>query len=397
MRDTGFPCLCGIAASTLLFAATSAIAGEAPADRLKALVDAAVQPVMKANDIPGLAVAISLKGEPHYFSYGLASKEDGRRVTPETLFEIGSVSKTFTATLAGYALAQDKMRLDDRASQHWPALQGSRFDGISLLDLATYTAGGLPLQFPDSVQKDQAQIRDYYRQWQPTYAPGSQRLYSNPSIGLFGYLAARSLGQPFERIMEQQLFPALGLEQTHLDVPEAALAQYAQGYGKDDRPLRVGPGPLDAEGYGVKTSAADLLRFVDANLHPERLDRPWAQALDATHRGYYKVGDMTQGLGWEAYDWPIPLKRLQAGNSTPMALQPHRIARLPAPQALEGQRLLNKTGSTNGFGAYVAFIPGRDLGLVILANRNYPNAERVKIAYAILSGLEQQAKVPLKR
>ncbi|HBO4296303.1 TPA: PDC family class C beta-lactamase [Pseudomonas aeruginosa] len=397
MRDTRFPCLCGIAASTLLFATTPAIAGEAPADRLKALVDAAVQPVMKANDIPGLAVAISLKGEPHYFSYGLASKEDGRQVTPETLFEIGSVSKTFTATLAGYALTQDKMRLDDRASQHWPALQGSRFDGISLLDLATYTAGGLPLQFPDSVQKDQAQIRDYYRQWQPTYAPGSQRLYSNPSIGLFGYLAARSLGQPFERLMEQQVFPALGLEQTHLDVPEAALAQYAQGYGKDDRPLRVGPGPLDAEGYGVKTSAADLLRFVDANLHPERLDRPWAQALDATHRGYYKVGDMTQGLGWEAYDWPISLKRLQAGNSTPMALQPHRIARLPAPQALEGQRLLNKTGSTNGFGAYVAFVPGRDLGLVILANRNYPNAERVKIAYAILSGLEQQAKVPLKR
>ncbi|HCR1678402.1 TPA: PDC family class C beta-lactamase, partial [Pseudomonas aeruginosa] len=390
MRDTRFPCLCGIAASTLLFATTPAIAGEAPADRLKALVDAAVQPVMKANDIPGLAVAISLKGEPHYFSYGLASKEDGRRVTPETLFEIGSVSKTFTATLAGYALAQDKMRLDDRASQHWPALQGSRFDGISLLDLATYTAGGLPLQFPDSVQKDQAQIRDYYRQWQPTYAPGSQRRYSNPSIGLFGYLAARSLGQPFERLMEQQVFPALGLEQTHLDVPEAALAQYAQGYGKDDRPLRVGPGPLDAEGYGVKTSAADLLRFVDANLHPERLDRPWAQALDATHRGYYKVGDMTQGLGWEAYDWPISLKRLQAGNSTPMALQPHRIARLPAPQALEGQRLLNKTGSTNGFGAYVAFVPGRDLGLVILANRNYPNAERGKIAYAILSGLEQQ-------
>ncbi|HGM8391204.1 class C beta-lactamase PDC-207 [Pseudomonas aeruginosa] len=397
MRDTRFPCLCGIAASTLLFATTPAIAGEAPADRLKALVDAAVQPVMKANDIPGLAVAISLKGEPHYFSYGLASKEDGRRVTPETLFEIGSVSKTFTATLAGYALAQDKMRLDDRASQHWPALQGSRFDGISLLDLATYTAGGLPLQFPDSVQKDQAQIRDYYRQWQPTYAPGSQRRYSNPSIGLFGYLAARSLGQPFERLMEQQVFPALGLEQTHLDVPEAALAQYAQGYGKDDRPLRVGPGPLDAESYGVKTSAADLLRFVDANLHPERLDRPWAQALDATHRGYYKVGDMTQGLGWEAYDWPISLKRLQAGNSTPMALQPHRIARLPAPQALEGQRLLNKTGSTNGFGAYVAFVPGRDLGLVILANRNYPNAERVKIAYAILSGLEQQGKVPLKR
>ena len=241
MRDTRFPCLCGIAASHCC-SPPPAIAGEAPADRLKALVDAAVQPVMKANDIPGLAVAISLKGEPHYFSYGLASK----RGRPP-----GDAGDPVRDRLGEQDLhrhprrlcpARDKMRLDDRASQHWPALQGSRFDGISLLDLATYTAGGLPLQFPDSVQKDQAQIRDYYRQWQPTYAPGSQRLYSNPSIGLFGYLAARSLGQPFERLMEQQVFPALGLEQTHLDVPEAALAQYARGYGKDDRPLRVGPG-----------------------------------------------------------------------------------------------------------------------------------------------------------
>ena len=351
---------------------------------------------MKANDIPGLAVAISLKGEPHYFSYGLASKEDGRQVTPETLFEIGSVSKTFTATLAGYALAQDKMRLDDRASQHWPALQGSRFDSISLLDLATYTAGGLPLQFPDSVQKDQAQIRDYYRQWQPTYAPGSQRLYSNPSIGLFGYLAARSLGQPFERLMEQQVFPALGLEQTHLDVPEAALAQYAQGYGKDDRPYGSVPaaGCRRLRGEDQRGRPAALRRCQPASGAP---DRPWAQALDATHRGYYKVGDMTQGLGWEAYDWPIspeaPAGRQLDADGAATA-QDRQAARATG---AGGQRLLNKTGSTNGFGAYVAFVPGRDLGLVILANRNYPNAERVKIAYAILSGLEQQGKVPLKR
>ena len=53
MRDTRFPCLCGIAASHCCSPPPPAIAGEAPADRLKALVDAAVQPVMKANDIPG--------------------------------------------------------------------------------------------------------------------------------------------------------------------------------------------------------------------------------------------------------------------------------------------------------------------------------------------------------
>ena len=249
MRDTRFPCLCGIAASTLLFATTPAIAGEAPADRLKALVDAAVQPVMKANDIPGLAVAISLKGEPHYFSYGLASKEDGRRVTPETLFEIGSVSKTFTATLAGYALTQDKMRLDDRASQHWPALQGSRFDGISLLDLATYTAGGLPLQFPDSVQKDRAQIRDYYRQWQrPTRRAASASIPTRASAR--SAISPRAAWPAVRTAHGAASVPGTGPRTDPLRRARGGAGAVRPGYGKDDRPLRVGPGPLDAEGYG---------------------------------------------------------------------------------------------------------------------------------------------------
>ena len=66
---------------------------------------------------------------------------------------------------------------------------------------------------------------------------------------------------------------------------------------------------------------------------------------------------MTQGLGWEATTGRS-LKRLQAGSSTPMALQPHRILEAARATGAGGQRLLNKTGSTNGFGAYVAFVPG---------------------------------------
>ena len=195
------------------------------------------------------------------------------------------------------------MRLDDRASQHWPALQGSRFDGISLLDLA-YTAGGLPPQFPDSVQKD----------------PGTDPRLLPPVAADLRAGQPAPLFQPEHRPvrLSRRAQPGPAVRTAHgaasvpgtgprTDPPRRArggAGAVRQGYGKDDRPLRVGPGPLDAEGYGVKTSAADLLRFVDANLHPERLDRQ-AQALDATHRGYYKVGDMTQGLGWEAYDWPI--------------------------------------------------------------------------------------------
>jgi beta-lactamase class C len=97
---------------------------------------------------------------------------------------------------------------------------------------------------------------------------------------------------------------------------------------------------------------------------------------------------MTQGLGWEYYPYPIALQALIDGNSTPMAMEPHRPHWLATPQAQPANVLYNKTGSTGGFGAYVAYVPSKDMGVVILANKNYPNAERVKVAHAILSALD---------
>ncbi|MNK93380.1 Beta-lactamase [compost metagenome] len=371
-----------LAACVAMFATGQAVAQ----DHIEAMVNDAVRPVMQAQGIPGMVVAISVNGKQQYFNYGVASKETGSPVTQDTLFEIGSVSKTFTATLAAYAQATGKLSLSDKASHVLPALRGSAFDHISVLQLGTYSAGGLPLQFPaesDSADK----MLGYYKQWKPLYAPGSHRLYSNPSLGLFGYLAAQSMGQPFDELMEKTLLPKLGLKHTYVHVPQDQMALYAQGYNKDGKPVRVGPGALDSEAYGVKTSAADLLGYVDANMKPASLEKPLQQAIALTHSGYYTVGDMTQGLGWEMYRYPIALDRLLEGNSTPMAMEAHKVQWLNPPQAQPQNVLINKTGSTGGFGAYVAYVPSKDIGIVILANKNYPNAQRVKIAHQVLSAL----------
>ena len=355
-------------------------------DQIETVVNAAVQPVMQAQAVPGIAVAVTVNGKPHYFNYGVASKESAQPVTENTLFEIGSVSKTFTATLAAYAQATGKLSLSDKASSVLPDLRGSAFDNISVLQLGTYSAGGLPLQFPDDADAPDKML-GYFKQWKPTYAAGTHRQYSNPSLGLFGYLAAQSIGAPFDDVMEKTLLPKLGLKHTYLKVPQAQIGLYAQGYNKEDKPVRVGPGALDSEAYGVKTSAADLIRYVEANMKPARLEDPLQRAIAATHTGYYKVGDMTQGLGWEFYPYPVSLDKLLAGNSTQMAMEAHEVQWLTPPQPQPESVLINKTGSTGGFGAYVAYVPSKDIGIVILANKNYPNPERIKIAHTILSAL----------
>ena len=146
--------------------------------QLDRAVNAVIGPVMERNNVPGLAVAVSIEGKQHFFNYGVASKASGQKVTKDSIFEIGSISKTFTATLASYACARGALSLSDNASKYWPVLAGSSFDRISLLDLATYTAGGLPLQFPADVT-DQEQMIGYYRNWRPAYAGGSYRLDSD--------------------------------------------------------------------------------------------------------------------------------------------------------------------------------------------------------------------------
>ncbi|WP_122814578.1 class C beta-lactamase [Pseudomonas canadensis] len=357
------------------------------ADDLRAVVDASVKPLMQQQSIPGLVVGVVKDGKAQYFNYGVASKDAKQPVSENTLFEIGSVSKTFTATLAGYAVASGKLTLTDPASQYLPALRGGKFDHISLLNLGTYTAGGLPLQFPRAADNTQHMI-SYFQQWKPDFAPGTQRLYSNPSLGLFGYLAAQSLKQPFDQLMEKTLLAKLGLKHTFVTVPKSQMNLYAQGYGKDGQPVRVGPGAMDSEAYGIKTSASDLLHYVEVNMRPATLDPVLQQAITTTHTGYYTVEGMTQGLGWEMYPYPIKLDALVEGNSTKMAMEPHPVNWLTPPQAPRADTLVNKTGSTNGFGAYVAYVPSKGMGVVILANKNYPNGERVKVAHAILSSLD---------
>lgn len=340
----------------------------------------------KANDIPGLVVGITRKGEHEILAIGQTARKDGQPVDGNTLFELGSVSKTFNVALAALAAERGRLDLDAPLEKVAQRLTGTAFGALTPLDLATHATGGMPLQLPDSIRNEK-ELVEWLAAWKPAATPATRRAYSNISIGVLGLVTATALGTSFTRAAQRDLFPLLGLKSTYIEVPEDAMARYAMGYTKADKPVRVTPGLLAPEAYGVKSTALDMLAFLDANMGVGAVAPDMARALARTHTGYCETSSYVQEMVWERYPWPVPRDRLLAGNALDMAMKPQPITRLDPPSPPAPASFINKTGSTNGFGSYVVMLPAEKLGVVVLANRNYPNEERVKAVYALVQGL----------
>src|SRR6202007_1847774 len=134
-------------------------------------------------------------------------------------------------------------------------------------------------------------------------------------------------------------------------------------------------------------TAADMLRFIEANMNSSLAEEKLHHAIVETHTAYFTAGVMTQDLIWEQYPYPSDLKTLLQGNSPAMIFKSVPATPVTPPAEPREDVLLDKTGSTNGFGAYVAFIPAKRLGIVILANKNYSIEGGVRLAYEIVAAL----------
>lgn len=372
--------------SPLFIFNTSIYAGNTPKEQeIKKLVDQNFKPLLEKYDVPGMAVGVIQNNKKYETYYGLQSVQDKKAVNSSTIFELGSVSKLFTATAGGYAKTKGTISFKDTPGKYWKELKNTPIDQVNLLQLATYTSGNLGLQFPDEVQTDQ-QVLTFFKDWKPKNSIGEYRQYSNPSIGLFGKVVALSMNKPFDQVLEKTIFPDLGLKHSYVNVPKTQMQNYAFGYNQENQPIRVNPGPLDAPAYGVKSTLPDMLSFVNANLNPQKYPVDIQHAINETHKGFYQVGTMYQALGWEEFSYPAPLQTLLDSNSEQIVMKPNKVTAISNEPSV---KMFHKTGSTNGFGTYVVFIPRENIGLVMLTNKRIPNEERIKAAYAVLNAIKK--------
>lgn len=186
-----------------------------------------------------------------------------------------------------------------------------------------------------------------------------------------GYIAALAMKKPYPELMEKTIFPQLNLTHSFITVPEQQMHNYAWGY-KDGQPIRVTAGMFDAEAYGVKSSSSDMLKFLDAQLNPQQFKAPIRKAIEQTHIGYFKLGAMTQGLGWEQYAYPVSLDTLLEGNSSQVIFQGQPVTAIAQPKIASQATFLIKQVQPMVFRLTLRLFHNNTLVLSCLRTKIFP-------------------------
>lgn len=295
---------------------------------------------------PGLVIAtVDARGEACYQALGSAQAGAAEPLNSHSLFEIGSVTKLFTALSLAQLAEQGQLSLTAsfRAllSQAPPVKHTER--EISLQDLATHSSGlpRLPANFSPANPQDPyadysfTQLWNFLRDDGVSAPVGSRYTYSNLGYGLLGLALSTSQGETYAEMIERLVIRPLGLRETAIALNAGQQQRLVRGH-VGLQPVPYWNGGLLAGAYALHASAADLTRFVAAAMHVP--GQPLAKAFTLSETPLFRVSDQLQvGLGWHL---------LGTGDA----------------------QICFHNGETAGFRSYVGFSASRRQGVVMLAN-----------------------------
>jgi CubicO group peptidase (beta-lactamase class C family) len=259
----------------------------------------------------GLVVGCRAGGEQRVVGYGRL--RTGAQDTPDggTIFEIGSVTKVFTGLLLADLAEQGIVGLDDPLASHLPSsvrvpTRGDR--QITLGELASHAAG-LPRDPKGTLGRWLGDRRNPYAALsvEELYAglartrlrrrPGGRAKYSNLGAGLLGVALARAAGQPYEELVRQRICRPLDMADTMITPTGEQTTRLATGHTRRGRPVAPLQLPALAGAGALRSTATDLLRFLEANLDPAR--SPLASQLERAQQPRLRAAKrMEVGLGW---------------------------------------------------------------------------------------------------
>jgi CubicO group peptidase (beta-lactamase class C family) len=285
----------------------------------------------------GVVVGIVDEQGRSIISAGKLDRGTEKRMDGDTLFEIGSVGKTFTALLLQDMIERGQMKLDDPVSLYLPeSVKLPTRDGkeITLRHLATHMSG-LP-GIPDNLDPKHAdnpyadytveKLYSFLSRHQLTRDPGASSEYSNLGMGLLGHVITLKAGANYESLVVDRICRPLGMDSTRITLTRELQARFAMGHNRFGEVVRHWDVPT-LEGAGaLRSTANDMLKYVSANLGLIRSEL--TPLMEKTHNA---------GLAWYEIE-------------------------------LYGRKIVGHGGGTAGCGAFAGFDKARHRGVVILTN-----------------------------
>jgi serine-type D-Ala-D-Ala carboxypeptidase/endopeptidase len=312
----------------------------------------------------GMAVCVVRPDRTRIVAFGRARRGNDQLVAPDTVFEIGSITKVFTALLLADMVRSGEVKLDDPLARHLPSdFHVPKFSGrqIMLSDLATHTSGlprfpaleGKPLS-PEWMQAMTRFSTEDLRAWlakaQPEPEARGGWWYSNVGYTLLSMALGHRAGRPYKTLLQERVIGPLGLHDTTFDVTAAMKRRLAEGHDVNLKPIPPTDNGIFIGGGGLYSTPNDLSRFAAAIVAGSSSRIAQDNNLLLTVRrpaGPWFHG--VQALGWEIRDAP-------------------------------GGAFVTKDGVTWSQAVSMVFDPDRRLAVVVFSN-TFPD-----LGYSTLSG-----------
>jgi D-alanyl-D-alanine-carboxypeptidase/D-alanyl-D-alanine-endopeptidase len=340
----------------------------------QAVAEKVTKPWFEKKQLSALVIGvIDKQGKKHFLTLG-EKPESLAKLDENTLFEIGSITKTMTSMLLADGIQRMELKLDDPVQQFMPAgVTIPLRDGkpITLEHLATHTSG-MPRLAPGQMQRlmvdsklqedpyasfDVDQLKKALEGTKINVTKKPKVDYSNFGTGLLGYALTQKYGKGYEALLKERLFEPLGMKSTYLVVPESEKARFIDGFTGAGKPSKHWNFTDNTAGAGgVRSTASDMLLYLQAGMNTNVNDKLTPAFNLALAPQYEMSGKSRIGLNWIMMD-------------------------------MKGKTAHWHNGGTGGFASFAGFIRDAGVAVVILSNRA-PEAGRTdQLGFEILGAL----------
>jgi serine-type D-Ala-D-Ala carboxypeptidase/endopeptidase len=296
-----------------LFGSRPAIALAQQAFAPNAEMQAIVTERVASKRTQGIVIAVLERGRtPRMIAGGVAGIA-GVPLDGNTVFEIGSITKTFTGALLAEMVSRGEVRFDDPVAKYLPKtvrVPSRNNKQITLLDLATQSSG-LPRLPGNMAPRDGAnpyadysvaQLYEFLSAYTLPRDPGEKYEYSNLGVGLLGHVLALRAGKSYEELLKERILDPLSMNDTRITLTPSMKTRMAQGFDLQSTPTRTWDVSTLGGAGALKSTANDMLKFLAANLDSTStpLGRVLARSREPRH-DTDRPGN-TIGLAWHIVD-----------------------------------------------------------------------------------------------